>query len=549
MPALDERKGRAIKSDDGLIVGHAHPVPQTSLERTRWLIVLTMTGAKSWDSGGRYGARAAIKEFANEQGNAVLVEYHGREVSKVYPDLDRFAPVSGGLHEEAGRIPNRKQLGLLMQNWHSGMGDPVYAVGSYYFADKPYPDPAIVEEALDWFETVTGRDARDTREIKSIVSGLRYFLKHDYAGARVAEEAGNAGKWFFVALTDFRDPSLGYTATLFSRGRPAGPSVTGTSEAEAREAAKREWPGTPEKRVTGRGMREAGSDPDYVIQVIYSNGVIASELGEDDEATAIAEAKSALRSFGNDEYARVITRDGELVWDSRRDKGSRADWKRKYPGAREAPRETLRFGLDPTSDHATIQRMIKFYTEQKGIGDYVDNSAIPMGNGVWQFHTRPFTGISTFRPRHGEPRSGIEKHEATHAELARAWKSKGVSETGVREAGRRRTPTRVPFVPDADEPVFTDPASIERFIERELAKHGDVVRDNFRIAADDAEKLAKKYDSDVRAQDRAYPGAGAGKEAAATAATIRKSEAMLRKASKGTVGEKAKKKTKKRKAK
>lgn len=99
------RLGRAIKADDGSVVGHAHPIPQTSLERTRWVVVLTGTGARSWDAGlGRHsGAREAIKDFANEQGNAVKVEYQGREVSKVYPDLDRFAPVSGGLRQPRRR--------------------------------------------------------------------------------------------------------------------------------------------------------------------------------------------------------------------------------------------------------------------------------------------------------------------------------------------------------------------------------------------------------------------------------------------------------------
>ena len=822
MPTLDERKGRAIKSDDGLVVGHAHPVPQTSLERTRWLVVLTKTGAQSWDSGGRYGARSAIKEFANEQGNAVIVEFNGREVSKVYPDTDRFSPV-GGLHEEAGRAPNRKQLGLLMQNWHSGMGDPVYAVGSYYFADKPYPDPAIVEEALDWFETVTGRDARDTREIKSIVSGLRYFLKHDYAGAQEMSERGlpKSGDyrnyWYFVSPWNIFDPSQGYSATLFNR---RGQSVNvinaeGQSEEDVRAAAKKHWPGAVEKRVKrkGGGMLEAGDrtvyitssqnlaalidnvyghlssseakalmraiddaerdgedprraaigylrqlgitvvdtpstresriaqeasrpvdDPLFIIQGLWSDGTVSESFGYDDEETAVYEAEKLARSshFEGDRV-RVISADGEQVWNSDDPEGTGAAWKRMYPegGARrgsvreEAPRETLRFGLDPTSDHATIQRMIRFYVDRKGIGDYVDNSAIPMGNGVWRFRTRPFTGISTFRPRHGESRSGIEEHEVTHAELARAWKSKGVSESrsssdtftveagriiyrngrpfvhlrkegdtrptvadevthvfaealnrlgvhrkqegsgtytvepgrtiyrdghpfvgvdregdttpvvaddvthtlayalnqakpesseypgealfkqarlasddanrnplakgdrhkkaaaawrkaadklsregkrpkaieaeseaakheaflkdnGMREA-RRRTPTRVPFVPDEDEALFDDPASIERFIERELAKHGDQVRPSFASAADDAERMAKKYDDDVRAQDRAYPGANAGKEAAAKAVLLRKSEALLRKASKGHgVGE-VKKKAKKRK--
>lgn len=437
----------------------------------------------------------------------VIARYIADELARISNEVSQE-----NVMEEAGH-PNRKRLGEMMQHWHSGQGDPIYAVGSYYYSGKPYPDPVVVERALDWFESVTGQDARAAREVRSIEAGLRYFLKHDYPGHQaVVHEAGGSyrGHWFLVGLQDFRYPSLGYNATLFNRrGKPVG-SVSGGSEEEARAEAKRSWPGAVEKRVTGEGgvMREAYRstgheipDPDYVIQVIYSNGVIAAELGEDDETKAIAEAKQALRAFGNDEYARVITRDGELVWDSRRDKGSRADWKRKYPGAGEArgvvhearsssldrlPRlswsewknvviqdlrdhfatndgerifdryeeelkQRFRNGdrpydaahnfaqvwrsegmresaIDPTSDYATVQRMIGFYVTQKGLGEYVHGSAVPMSGGVWQFHTRPFAGISAFRPRPGEARSGVERHEVTHAELARVWRSKGVSE-------------------------------------------------------------------------------------------------------------------------
>jgi hypothetical protein len=134
-----------------------------------------------------------------------------------------------------------------------------------------------------------------------------------------------------------------------------------------------------------------------------------------------------------------------------------------------------------------------------------------------------------------------------------AWDTKEEAEAardalvrhGMAEARRRAPPARAPFVPDEDEALFTDPASIERFIDREIAKHGDVARDSFRFSADDAAKLAKKYEDDVRAQDRAYPGANAGKEFAAQAVLIRKSEALLRKAAKGHgVGEAPKKKAK-----
>jgi hypothetical protein len=43
---------------------------------------------------------------------------------------------------------NRQKLGCKLQEWHSGMNDPVYAVGSYYYADAVYPKKEIVADAI-----------------------------------------------------------------------------------------------------------------------------------------------------------------------------------------------------------------------------------------------------------------------------------------------------------------------------------------------------------------------------------------------------------------
>lgn len=43
---------------------------------------------------------------------------------------------------------NRKELGLRLQQWHASMYDPVYAVGSFYFAGQKYPKKEIAQSAL-----------------------------------------------------------------------------------------------------------------------------------------------------------------------------------------------------------------------------------------------------------------------------------------------------------------------------------------------------------------------------------------------------------------
>lgn len=61
-------------------------------------------------------------------------------------------------------------------------------------------------------------------------------------------------------------------------------------------------------------------DPFYVIQGIYAGGqgIISDSFGFDDEDVARSEAAKLARSpYFEGDYVRIITRDGELVWDSR----------------------------------------------------------------------------------------------------------------------------------------------------------------------------------------------------------------------------------------
>ncbi len=43
---------------------------------------------------------------------------------------------------------DRTELGERLCQWHSSMGDPIYAVGSFYVSGQVYPDKEIVEDAI-----------------------------------------------------------------------------------------------------------------------------------------------------------------------------------------------------------------------------------------------------------------------------------------------------------------------------------------------------------------------------------------------------------------
>jgi DNA repair protein RadC len=99
----------------------------------------------------------------------------------------------------------REALGLKMHHWHSGMSDPLYAVGSLYVQGRTYPDRERVEAALTESERLLRQkhSDKDKKELRSIHAGLRFFLKKDY-GAEASEtvpvihEANDAGAFATV---------------------------------------------------------------------------------------------------------------------------------------------------------------------------------------------------------------------------------------------------------------------------------------------------------------------------------------------------------------
>lgn len=60
---------------------------------------------------------------------------------------------SNPLRRNQGTISSLSDLGERMLSWHRGMSDPVYAVGSYYVSGQEYPDPDVVDSALDSLES------------------------------------------------------------------------------------------------------------------------------------------------------------------------------------------------------------------------------------------------------------------------------------------------------------------------------------------------------------------------------------------------------------
>lgn len=96
---------------------------------------------------------------------------------------------------KAKRI-DRKRLGEMMSPWGADGDGGIAAVGSFYYGGHVYPDPKLVEGAIQQAERNIpkaergehGWTKKDAKELRTIAAGLRYYLEHDYPAGGVAED-------------------------------------------------------------------------------------------------------------------------------------------------------------------------------------------------------------------------------------------------------------------------------------------------------------------------------------------------------------------------
>ncbi len=81
---------------------------------------------------------------------------------------------------------DRVELGERLQQWHSSMGDPVYAVGSFYFADQVYPDKSIVEDCIANLES-------DIAKFEKMLAGEKVSVYNSHYGRQVDDLRSFAG--------------------------------------------------------------------------------------------------------------------------------------------------------------------------------------------------------------------------------------------------------------------------------------------------------------------------------------------------------------------
>jgi hypothetical protein len=73
----------------------------------------------------------------------------------------------------------RQQVGIRMLHWHSGQGDPIYAVGSFYFEGDPYPRLDVMTAAESRLDTLWNQHqsrSEEKRELGVILNWLRWEI-------------------------------------------------------------------------------------------------------------------------------------------------------------------------------------------------------------------------------------------------------------------------------------------------------------------------------------------------------------------------------------
>jgi hypothetical protein len=93
-----------------------------------------------------------------------------------------------GESEEYSLLPFvRQKAGALMLHWHSSMGDPIYAAGSFYIDGEKHPSTETVNDAKEGLSNILEFHAdehedEDLRELEALVDFLEWDLEENYFG-------------------------------------------------------------------------------------------------------------------------------------------------------------------------------------------------------------------------------------------------------------------------------------------------------------------------------------------------------------------------------
>ncbi len=163
---------------------------------------LRVTVSDKPNKDGEYAVRHWVDSqivgvyYTHDKKLAENVGHHLRGTHHGHPHADAKAFL-GERHENPSRFRSPEEqkmqlIGTKMHNWHSSGGDPIYAVGSYYYTAKPHPSAEMTERALGEVDNLLRgeHEPKDTKELQQI----RTYLKADLKSRAVAGRQENPSR-------------------------------------------------------------------------------------------------------------------------------------------------------------------------------------------------------------------------------------------------------------------------------------------------------------------------------------------------------------------
>lgn len=216
-------------------------------------------------------------------------------------------------HHDRPDYIDPKQLGLMLQNWHYGQGDPIYAVGSSLFAGKTVPTETLAD-ALGRIRSLktssTSRhDRKGHKELVTIEKSLEYLV-----GTRRAMAAGRKSN-----PTEKTVQYRGWTIEQFS-GMQVGYQTYGRSMPKFGKGRKTSgWIAKhPEHMPNGKVVGTLKQAKEYIDEYmgpdenpasvgklksprILCMGYINSVLARSKDKVVASAAKKRIKTMGPDE--------------------------------------------------------------------------------------------------------------------------------------------------------------------------------------------------------------------------------------------------------
>lgn len=126
----------------------------------------------------RFGHRIRVPEWPSTEGMAILRRHYKKHHPRAFKKMiakgvatrkERYGSAAPSRDNPSGHVHLDPALGPRLHEWHSGMMDPIYRVGSVAHAGRP----VTIEEAVEAWEALdTLYDRADDPDLRDDLAGL-----------------------------------------------------------------------------------------------------------------------------------------------------------------------------------------------------------------------------------------------------------------------------------------------------------------------------------------------------------------------------------------